>query len=181
MLAGSLITGGYETDRQVYGAYAETPTPTPSPVVSQTMAPADTPVPVPEASPIVSPAPPAPKKKAALSDYKGIAIGTTTDDVRKKLGSPEDKGDDQDFYVFSDHETGQFFYDAEHKVKAIAITYTGNLASALTPVQVFGHDVAPNPEGGIFNMVRYPEAGYWISYNRTAGENPIISIAIQKL
>lgn len=130
----------------------------------------------PEATPVKTPA-----KAPALNDYKGIKIGTPTDDVRKKLGSPEDKGDEQDFYIFSDHETAQFFYDTDHTVKAIAITYTGDLGSALTPMQVFGEDIAPNAEGGVFNMVRYPEAGYWVSYNRSPGDNPVISIAIQKM
>lgn len=160
----------------------QTPTPSPEPTVPEAP-PAD---PTPPALPAQAPAEPAhptaaPKKGPALDNYKGIKIGTTTSEVRKKLGSPTDKGDEQDFYVFSDHETAQFFYDSDHKVKAIAVTYTGNLSSALTPMQVFGHDVAPNAEGAISNLERYPDAGFWVSYNRTAGESPIISVAMQKM
>jgi hypothetical protein len=29
--------------------------------------------------------------------------------------------------------------------------------------------------------VRYPKEGYWVSYSRTAGDTPIISITIQKM
>lgn len=180
------------TSHGVRGAGSQTPSPTPTPMTltpSPTVMPTVEPTVMPTVEPTTLPVPtPAPVStptaqtvKAALKDYKGVMIGTATNEVRKILGSPQDKGDDQDFYVFSDNESAQFFYDNDHKVKAIAITYMGNLSSALTPMQVFGIDVPPNAEGGIFNMVRYPEAGYWISYNRTSGDNPIISIAIQKM
>ncbi len=155
---------------------AQTPSPTQTPAAPE----AATPVVTPAVAPVAKSALAQPKG-VIFTNYKGIAIGMTSDEVRKKLGSPEDKGDDQDFYVFSSHETAQIFYDSDHTVKAMAITYTGDLHSALTPMQVFGEDIAPNAEGGIFNMVRYPEAGFWVSYNRTAGDNPIVSIAVQKM
>jgi len=28
---------------------------------------------------------------------------------------------------------------------------------------------------------RYPEAGYWVSYNRIAGDKPIVTITVQKM
>ena len=42
-------------------------------------------------------------------------------------------------------------------------------------------DVAPKEDGGIFKMNRYPKAGFWISYNKTAGADPMIIIAMQKM
>ena len=166
----------------VQGPAIETPSPTPSPTALQTPNSPVVPLNQPAVPPTASHSPSAAGKaaKSVLSDYKGIWLGITANDLRRKLGSPQDKGDDQDFYVFSDNESAQFFYDNDHKVKAIAITYSGDLRSALTSTQVFGKDVPLNSEGGIFNLVRYPEASYWVSYNRTSGENAIISIAVQK-
>ena len=155
-------------------ANAQTPSPSPPPADAEAATAAATPAAVPASAPPHA-------TGAVFTNYKGVSIGMTSSESRKKLGSPEDKGDEQDFYIFSSHETAQIFYDAEHKVKAMAITYTGDLDSALTPVQVFGEDIAPNAEGAIYHMVRYPDAGYWVSYSRTAGEDPIVSIAIQKM
>lgn len=128
------------------------------------------------------PAPtPAASDKANYSEYRGIKIGTTTDNLRTKLGPPKEKGDTQDFYAFSDTESAQFYYDDAHKVSAIMISYTGNLKAAPTAKDVFGEDVPAKPEGGVFKMVRYPKAGYWISYNRGSGDDAMITIAIQKI
>ena len=124
---------------------------------------------------------PTPLDKPPFSEYKGVTIGTTTDIVRSKLGSPKERSKEQDFYVFSDTESAQFFYDRAQLVTAIMITYVGDIKSAPTPMTVLGEDVPANPDGGIFKMVRFPKAGYWISYNRTGGEGPAISIAMQKL
>jgi hypothetical protein len=37
-------------------------------------------------------------------EYRGIQIGWVADDVRKKLGEPVAKGDEQDYYVFGEKE-----------------------------------------------------------------------------
>lgn len=124
---------------------------------------------------------PSPSDKKTFSEYKGVAIGNTADMVRLKLGVPKDKSDEQDFYIFSDNESAQFYYDASHLVTAIMITYSGNLKNAPTPLAVFGEDAPPKPDGSIFKMVRYPKAGYWVSYNRSGGDDAVISVAIQKI
>jgi hypothetical protein len=113
--------------------------------------------------------------------YKGIAIGASADDVRKKLGDPKDKSDPQDLFVFSDQESAQFLYDASKKVTAIMVTFSGKLIGAPTAKDVFGEDVAPKPDGAVFKMVRYPKAGYWISYNKIVGDDSMVSIAMQKM
>lgn len=124
---------------------------------------------------------PTPSEKAPAFLYKGIAIGTPADDVRKKLGDPKDKSDAQDLFVFSDEESAQFMYDADKKVTAIMITFSGKLTGAPTPKDVFGEDVPAKADGGVFKMVRYPKAGYWISYNKIVGDDSMISIAMQKI
>jgi hypothetical protein len=112
------------------------------------------------------------------SDYKGVRLGTTAEESRHKLGEPKDKGDEQDFYIISDKETLQIFYDKAHKVSAISIDFMGG--DAPTPRLVLGSDLAAKPDGSMYKLVRYPKAGYWISYSRTAGDSPLVSITIQK-
>ena len=113
--------------------------------------------------------------------YKGVTIGMTMDEARTKLGAPKDKSDEQDSFVFSDNESAQVYYGAAKTVTAVMVTYSGKLDAAPTAKAVFGEDAAPKPDGGIFKMERYPKAGFWISYNKTAGGDPLIIIAIQKL
>ncbi|HEX8852907.1 MAG TPA: hypothetical protein VF754_05440, partial [Pyrinomonadaceae bacterium] len=78
-------------------------------------------------------------------EYKGVRIGMACEEARKLLGNPADKGDAQDFYVFSESETAQVFYDKEKKVFAIAAIYlNGTAHSVPTPKAVLG-DIAGAP------------------------------------
>jgi len=114
-------------------------------------------------------------------EYRGVQIGWMADDVRKKLGVPIDKGDEQDFYKFSDKETCQVLYDkATRKVTAISVDFTDG-ASAITPQQVFGSEIESKADGSMYRLVRYPKKGYWVSYFRAAGNAPIVTITMQKL
>lgn len=124
---------------------------------------------------------PSPVESKSFAGYKGLAIGAAADAVRLKLGEPKEKTAEQDLYLFSENESVQFYYNAGRAVTAIMITYTGNLASAPTARDVLGEDAPAKPDGSVFKMVRFPKAGYWISYNRSGGSDSIISIAIQKL
>jgi hypothetical protein len=49
------------------------------------------------------------------------------------------------------------------------------------PKAVFGSDVEAKPDGSVNKMIRYPKAGYLISYLRTAGDEPMIVITVQKM
>jgi|SRR5687768_186222 len=127
-------------------------------------------------------------RKAAAKDddpvfleYRGIQIGWFADEVRKKLGAPKDEGDEQDFYVFGEKETCQVLYDkTTRKVTAISIDFMNGANSVITPQQVFGSDVESKPDGSKYKLVRYPKAGYWVSYSRTAGDTPIVTITMQR-
>jgi hypothetical protein len=116
-----------------------------------------------------------------LHEYRGIQIGSVTDEVRKKLGTPADKGDEQDFFVFSEKETAQVLYDKEHKVITISVDFSNGASGVLTPQQVFGTDIEAKPDGSKYKLVRYPKAGYWLSYNRTTGNAPLVSVTLQKI
>ncbi|HEX6045456.1 MAG TPA: hypothetical protein VFZ22_13280 [Pyrinomonadaceae bacterium] len=115
-------------------------------------------------------------------DYRGVQIGWLADDVRKKLGVPADKGDEQDFYKFSDNETCQVLYDkTTRKVTAISVDFTSGASSVITPQQVFGSDIEAKADGTVYKLVRYPKKGYWVSYYRGGGNAPSITITMQKM
>jgi len=123
-----------------------------------------------------------PEEEPVFLDYRGVKIGWLADDVRKKLGNPANKGDEQDFYVFGEKETCQVLYDkATNKVTAISVDSMNGAREVITPKQVFGGEIDSKPDGSMYKLVRYPKAGYWVSYSRTAGDSPIISVTIQKL
>ena len=122
----------------------------------------------------------APEEDPVFHEYRGVKIGWVADEVRKKLGSPANKGDEQDFYVFGEKETCQVLYD-KGQVTAISVDFMNGAKEAITPQQVFGSDFDAKPDGSKYKLVRYPKAGYWVSYSRTAGDTPIITVTIQRL
>jgi ABC-type microcin C transport system permease subunit YejE len=115
-------------------------------------------------------------------EYRGVQLGWLSDEVRKKLGSPTQKSEEQDFYVFNDKEMAQILYDkATHKVIAISVDFTSGAQNVPTPQQVFGADIDAKPDGSKYKLVRYPKAGFWLSYSRTAGDSPLVTVTMQKM
>jgi hypothetical protein len=115
-----------------------------------------------------------------FKDYRGVSIGMAADEVRAKLEKIK-KGDGQDYLAFSDQESAQIYYDDKGKVTAISIDYFGSEGKAPTPEAVLGIGVQPKPDGSLYQLNRYPQAGFWVSYNRTAGDKPIVTITMQTL
>ena len=114
-----------------------------------------------------------------FSEYKGLRLGMTAQEVRAKLGDPTLKADDQDYYVFSQTEAAQFAYDKTHKVVTISIDYTG--AGAPDYWNVVGASIDQNADGSLYKLVRYEAQRFWVSYSRTAGTPPMVTITIQKM
>ena len=112
--------------------------------------------------------------------FRGVKIGMATDEARKKLGSPREKSPEQDFYVFNDNEAVQIYYE-KGAVSAIAIDYMNGSNGVPTPKAVLGAEAEAKADGSIHKVVRYPKAGYWVSYSRTAGAEPTITITMQKI
>jgi len=116
-----------------------------------------------------------------FSDFKGVRIGMPTEEVRKKLGSPRDKGDEQDFYVFNDTQAVQIFYDKASKtVTAISIDFMSGASQIPEAKNVVG-ELDVKADGSAYKLVRYPKAGYWVSYSKTAGKDSTITITMQKI
>lgn len=117
-----------------------------------------------------------------LTEYKGIKIGSTAEEVRDKLGKAEI--DDQDgFFYNEDKELVQIRLDADKKVRLVSINYTDENENTPEFPDVFGTEVPvpSKPDGSIYNLVRYPEAGFWVAYSRTAGDKPTVTVTMQKL
>jgi FlaG/FlaF family flagellin (archaellin) len=114
-----------------------------------------------------------------FTDYRGVRIGMPADEVRAKVDRLK-KGEGQDFLVFSERESAQFYYDKSGKVTAISIDYFDS-SSAPSPEAVLGVELQAKADGSMYQLNRYPEAGYWVSYNRTAGDKPIVTITMQKM
>jgi hypothetical protein len=120
------------------------------------------------------------KEEPPFHEYKGVRIGMTADETRKKLGSPTDKDDRQEVYSVNDNETCQVYYDDTKKVFAVSVTYLG--AKIVPAVKsVLGADAEAKQDGSIYKLIRFPKVGYWVSYTRTPGDAPMTIIAMQKI
>ena len=119
--------------------------------------------------------------KPLFQEYRGIQLGMAAEEVRKKLGSPTDKGDEQDFFMLNDAESAQIFYDKTKKVMAISANFLQGAQNVPTPRILFGEELTAKPDGSVYKMTRYPKAGYWLSYSKTGGDSPLISVTLQKI
>lgn len=119
--------------------------------------------------------------KPLFAEYKGVRIGMDMSEARKKLGEPVEKSDTEDSFMLSDKVSCQVFYDNVHKVLAISVTYLGDGSGAPSPKAVLGTEIAAKPDGSIYKLIRYPASGYWVSYNKTGGDSPLITVTMQKI
>ena len=115
-----------------------------------------------------------------FTDYRGVKIGMTAAEVRAKLEGLK-KGERQDFLVFSERESAQIYYDDQGKVIAVSIDYFGDDSNPPSPDTVLGAAPQAKADGSLYQLNRYTGAGYWVSYNRTAGEKPIVTVTMQKM
>ena len=122
-----------------------------------------------------------PENQPVFTEFKGVRIGMSADESRKKLGNPRDKSAEQDFYIFNDTQTVQVFFDKAGSVTAISIDFMSGASSVPSAKEVLGTDADKRADGSVYKMLRYPKAGYWVSYSRTAGDSPTITITMQKI
>ena len=112
-------------------------------------------------------------------EYRGVRLGMTAAEARAKLGEPAMKSDEQDFYVFSANETAQIVYAAQ-KVVTISTDYAGGVG-APDYKSVVGDNLMERPDGSSFRMVLYEAERFWVSYNKSASEVPVVTITIGTL
>ena len=75
----------------------------------------------------------------------------------------------------------QVVYDNNDEVTTISITYSAEHPNAPSALAVLGEDVAADANGRIYKLVHYPNLGYWVAYSRSAGENPVVSVTMNKM
>ena len=116
-----------------------------------------------------------------LTNYKEIKIGMAADEVKERLGKAKVEDKDGFYYEISDDESAQILLDADKKVRFISVMYSGENSPKFE--DVFGKETAveTQPDGRIYKLIRYPEAGYWVAYSRTAGDKPTVTVTMQKL
>jgi hypothetical protein len=119
--------------------------------------------------------------RPAFSDFKGVSIGMPADEARKKLGSPRDKSVEQDFYMFGDNEAVQVYYDKAGAVNAISIDFMNGANAIPSCKDVLGAEAEKKADGSVYKLIRYPKAGYWVSYSRTAGDSATVTVTMQKI
>ncbi len=135
------------------------------------------PTPTPAASPTSVPQP---ANEPLYTNYRGVSVGMSVAEAREKLGAPKSKGKQQDLFVFSKTESAQLVY-LDGKVRTVSVDYFGADSGAPTPMEVLGVEIIPKKNGTIYKLMRYPDAGYWVAYSRTAGKSPIVSITMRKI
>ena len=72
-------------------------------------------------------------------------------------------------------------YDKARKVTAISANFLQGASDIPTPKSLFGADLTTKPDGSAYKMARYPKAGCWLAYSKTAGASPLITITLQKI
>jgi hypothetical protein len=102
----------------------------------------------------------------------------TAEEARAKLGNSVLRGDELDYYVFSDSESAQIAYNSGHRVKTISIDYTGGVG-APDYRSIVGGELELRPNGSLYKMVRFEAEGFWVSYNKSAGIVPVVTITYQ--
>jgi ABC-type microcin C transport system permease subunit YejE len=119
--------------------------------------------------------------KPLFAEYKGVTIGMTMADARQKLGKGKEETDTEDYWEFDNEESVRVLYSPEKIVRAISINYNANEAGAPTALSVFGKELEAKADGSKYKLVHYNKAGFWISYVRTAGENALVIVTLQKI
>ena len=114
------------------------------------------------------------------TEFRGVKLGMTPEEVRLKLGNPVLKDAEMDYFVLSDSLSAQVVYDATHKARMISADYA-NGAGAPEARAVVGPELITKADGSAYAMVRYASLGFWVSYNRTADPMVIVTITIQKI
>lgn len=123
----------------------------------------------------------APADEPLYKEFKGVKLGTSREEARKKLGNPQEKDKEQDFFVFSDRERARVYYDEKGAASAVIVTYIGKSGDIPTPKAILGADIEPKQDGSMYRIVYYPKAGYWVAYSRTAGDEPLTMITMQRI
>ena|SRR5215204_6831587 len=111
-------------------------------------------------------------------EYRGVRLGMTMEEARAKLGASQLRSDDLDYYIFSTSETAQIAYKA-NKVVTISVDYMEGVGAPDYKTVVGAGMLLERPDGSSYRMVEYDAESFWVSYNKSAGTVPVITITLQ--
>jgi hypothetical protein len=125
-----------------------------------------------------------PEAAPFIDDLKGISIGMSGDEVKKVIGKPDVSDASGMYFDLDNDEAVQIRLDADKKVAAVVVIYSGKEAEAPKIAEVFGPEVSVTPaeNGNVYKLVRYPSKGFWIAYSRIKSkDNPLTTITMNEL
>jgi len=146
-------------------------------------------VPEKESAKIEAPAAPAavattPAKKVvqpALKAIREVELGMSVDDVKHKLGKPDVEDDTGMYFTLNGGDSVQIGLGPDKKVRTVASIYAAGSKNAPSAQEVLGAD-ADSTDGDTYKMIRYPDAGYWVSYSKTnSKDKPVVIVTMRKL
>ena len=114
------------------------------------------------------------------TEYKGVRLGMTAQEVQTKLGKPTFMDKELGYFILSATETVQIGFDAAGKVRVISVDYL-NGTGAPEPRAIVGAELETKENGSLYRVVYYDQQRFWVSYSRTAGPVIIVTITIQKM
>jgi len=124
---------------------------------------------------------PAVTQQPLYSEYKGVRLGMTAQEVLAKLGNPTFMDKELGYFEFSATETAQIGYDTAGKVKTISVDYLNGTGAPEAKAVVGAAELITRDNGTRFRVVYYDNLGFSVWYSVTAGPVIIVSITIQKL
>lgn len=131
--------------------------------------------------PASAPAKAAVALQPAIHALRDVELGMSADDAKHKLGKPEVQDETGMYFNLSGGDSVQIGLGADKKVSTIAIIYAAGGKNAPSLSDVFGPDVE-KADGDTYKMVRYPDAGYWVSYSRSnSADKPVVVVTIKKM
>jgi hypothetical protein len=125
-----------------------------------------------------------PQASPAVKDLRGITIGMSADEIKDKLGKPESSDGTTMYFTLDNGESVQIGLDKDNKAILIADIFSGKDAKSPDLDDIFGTEVESpaGADGKVYKMVRYPTAGYWISYSRLdLKSGPMTTVTMQKM
>lgn len=119
-------------------------------------------------------------QRPIYKEYRGVRLNMSMEEARAKLGASVLRSDELDYFVFSENETAQIAYNAQHKVSTISVDYLGG-TGAPEYMMVVGTSLLERTDGSMYRMVEYAAEGFWVSYNKSAGPVSTVTITLQLL
>jgi len=117
----------------------------------------------------------------ALKAIREVELGMSVDDVKHKLGKPDVEDDTGMYFTLNGGDSVQIGLGPDKKVRTVASIYAAGSKNAPSAQEVLGAD-ADSTDGDTYKMIRYPDAGYWVSYSKTnSKDKPVVIVTMRKL